>query len=65
MRNAFSLLLVLHATIHIAGYAKAFGLASLEQLRIPISRPMGMLWLVAAVLLLAAVAALFVAPRWF
>jgi hypothetical protein len=47
------------------GFAKAFGLASLEQLRVPISRPMGVLWLVAAVLLIAAVAALFTAPRWF
>lgn len=65
MRIAFSLLLTLHAIIHIMGFAKAFGLASLEQLRVPISRPMGMLWLVAAVLLLAAVAALFTAPRWF
>ena len=65
MRPAFSLLLTLHAFIHMLGFARAFGLASLEQLRIPISRPMGMLWLVAAVLLLAAVAALFIAPRWF
>lgn len=65
MRIAFSLLLTLHAIIHIMGFAKAFGLASLEQLRVPISRPMGGLWLVAAVLLIAAVAALFTAPRWF
>ena len=65
MRIAFSLLLTLHAVIHMMGFAKAFGLASPAQLRVPISRPMGMLWLVAAVLLLAAVAALFTAPRWF
>lgn len=65
MRIGFSLLLVPHAIIHIMGFAKAFGLVSLEQLRIPISRPMGTLWLVATALLLAAVAALFAAPRWF
>jgi hypothetical protein len=65
MRIAFSLLLTLHAAIHILGFAKAFGLASLEQLEIPISRPMGVLWLAAAILLIAAVVALFTAPRWF
>jgi len=65
MRIAFSLLITLHAVIHIMGFAKAFGLASLEQLRVPISRPMGLLWLVAAVLLIAAAAAIFTLPRWF
>lgn len=65
MRIAFSLLITLHAIIHIMGFAKAFGLASLEQLRVPISRPMGLLWLVAAVLLIAAAAAIFTMPRWF
>jgi hypothetical protein len=65
MRIAFALLITLHAIIHIMGFAKAFGLASLEQLRVPISRPMGVLWLVAAVLLVAAAAAIFAVPRWF
>jgi len=65
MRISFSLLITLHAIIHIMGFAKAFGLASLEQLRVPISRPMGLLWLVAAVLLITAGAALFTAHRWF
>jgi hypothetical protein len=65
MRIAFSLLLTFHGVIHIMGFAKAFGLASLEQLQIPISRPMGVLWILAAILLIGAVAALFTAPRWF
>ena len=65
MRIAFSTLIALHALIHLMGFAKAFGLASLAQLKLPISRPMGVLWLAAAVLLLAAVALLFASPRWF
>ncbi len=65
MRIAFSSLITVHALIHVMGFAKAFGLASLAQLKIPVSRPMGVLWLAAAVLILAAVALLFVAPRWF
>lgn len=65
MRIGFSALIVLHALIHVMGFAKAFGLASLVQLKMPISRPMGALWLAAAVLILAAVALLFAAPQWF
>jgi hypothetical protein len=65
VRTAFPLLLAVHAIIHIMGFAKAFGLAPLTQLKTPISRPMGLLWLAAAVLLCAAVAVFFVAPRWF
>lgn len=65
MRIAFSILIAAHALIHVMGFAKAFELASLAQLRIPVSRPMGVLWLAAAVSILAAVALLFAAPRWF
>lgn len=65
MLIAFSLLLAVHALIHVMGFVKAFELAPLTQLKLPISRPMGVLWLAAAVLLVAAVALLFAAPRWF
>jgi len=65
MRIAFSALIALHALIHVMGFAKAFGRASLTQLKIPISRPMGVLWLAAAVLILSAALLLFTAPRWF
>lgn len=64
-RFAFSALMAIHALIHLMGFAKAFELASFAQLKIPISRPMGLLWLVATVLILAAVVLLFAAPRWF
>lgn len=65
MRTVFTLLLILHALIHLMGVAKAFGLAALPQLGIPISRPMGGLWLLATLLLLAAAVALWAAPRVF
>ncbi len=65
MRVAFSLLVSVHALIHVMGFVQAFELAPLAQLKLPISRPMGVLWLAAAGLLLAAVALLFAAPRWF
>src|SRR5512136_2591201 len=65
MRIAVSLLLAVHALIHVMGFVKAFEFAPLAQLKLPIPRPMGVLWLAATVLLAAAVALLFAAPRWF
>lgn len=64
MKIAFAVVLAVHGLIHVMGFLKAFGTA-LPQLTLPISRPMGVLWLVAAVLLLFADATLFAAPRWF
>lgn len=58
-------LLVLHALIHLMGMAKAFGLAELPQLTQPISRPWGVAWLAAAVLVLASAVALAIGARRF
>lgn len=65
MRMALAFVLTAHGLIHLMGFAKAFGYAALPQLAIPISRPMGVLWLLATLFLLAAVAALWAAPRAF
>jgi hypothetical protein len=65
VRIAFCVLLAGHALIPLMGFVKAFGFASLAQLTKPIPRPMGVLWLAAAALLVAAVTALLAAPRWF
>lgn len=65
MRLAFAALVVVHAVIHLMGVAKAFDLAPLEQLKLPISPTAGVFWLVSAVLLLTACALFFIAPRWF
>ena len=65
MRIALAVLLTIHALIHLMGFLKAFGFAELPQLKIPISKPLGVAWLVAALALLGAAAALFVAPRAF
>ncbi|MDP1827849.1 MAG: hypothetical protein Q8L48_31535 [Archangium sp.] len=63
MRWALTGLLLLHGLIHSMGFLKAFGLAELTQLHQPISRPLGVLWLVATVAML--VAAFAVPARWF
>lgn len=64
MRTAFALLIGLHGAIHLIGFAKAFGFGA-EQ---PGStfRPVGLLWLLAAVSYLAAAVMLSAWPeRWW
>ena len=63
MMLAFALVVALHGLIHLLGTAKAFGAAELPQLTEPISPPLGMVWLAAAVLLVSAAALLFFWPR--
>jgi len=65
MKLLFALLLLVHGLIHLMGPAKAFGLAELPQLAQSISKPMALVWLSAAVLLLATATALFVWPQWW
>ncbi len=65
LRIIFAIMVALHGLIHLMGFAKAFGYAELPQLTQPISRPSGTLWLAAALLCLATVAALFLTPRWW
>ena len=63
MAVVFAVVLVVHGLIHLLGFAKAFGLADLPQLTQPIAHWLGVVWLLAAVLFVAAAAALFMWPR--
>jgi hypothetical protein len=63
MMLAFAILLVVHGLIHLLGVVKAFGLADLPQVTQPISPALGLVWLLTAVLFIAAAAALFIWPR--
>src|SRR3954464_4342999 len=56
-------LLVAHGLLHFLGFAKAFGYASLPQFTQPISRELGVLWLMAGLLVCASAIALVVRPR--
>jgi hypothetical protein len=55
MRIPFLIILSLHSLIHLLGFAKAFGLASLPQLTKHITKPLGLAWLITTLLLAAAV----------
>jgi len=65
LTTVFAIVLVVHALIHVLGFAKAFGFAELPQLTQPVSPFLGVLWLLAALLFLAAAGLLFVWPRWW
>lgn len=60
MKWFFILLVVIHALIHLLGFLKAFQLAEINQLTQHISKPMGLLWLLALILFLAAIIQLII-----
>ncbi|MEQ8575185.1 MAG: hypothetical protein RIB63_14040, partial [Fulvivirga sp.] len=50
MRITLTILIALHGAIHLLGFVKAFGLVEVENLKEPISKPLGMMWLAVFVL---------------
>src|SRR3954465_10725755 len=54
IRYLITVLLLVHGLIHLMGFAKAFNLANINQLTAAISKPAGILWLLAAVLFIGA-----------
>ena len=65
IRTVFIVVLVLHGLIHLMGFTKAYGYAELPSLTQPISRSLGTLWFLAALLLLASAGAVSFWPRWW
>jgi hypothetical protein len=63
MKWALAAFILLHALLHTMGFAKAFGLAQLEALKVPIGRAAGVAWLVAGLLLVAAAVLIAIGPR--
>jgi len=54
LRILFSIIVAVHALIHIMGFVKAFNITEIKELTVPISKTMGILWLLAALLFIAA-----------
>ncbi len=47
MRMAFLILVIVHGLIHLLGFVKAFGLSEVKELTQTISKPYGVIWLLA------------------
>ncbi|HCY00554.1 MAG TPA: hypothetical protein DG754_10485 [Bacteroidales bacterium] len=53
MRIILAILIGLHGIIHLFGFLKAFGISEFNSISQPISKPLGILWLLAFVLFMA------------
>lgn len=65
MKIALVALALLHGLIHFMGFLKAFKLAEISQLTLPISKPAGIVWLLAAVLFGAVASAVLARQEWW
>ena len=64
IRWTVGLIVVIHGLIHLMGVVEGFGWADVSQLTEPISASMGVAWLVAAVVVVAAGVMLLAGLRW-
>jgi hypothetical protein len=55
LRNLFILVTAVHGLIHMMGFAKAFGYGNMKQLTVRISKPAGIIWLIATLLFIITV----------
>ncbi|NOX87899.1 MAG: hypothetical protein GXO77_02655 [Calditrichaeota bacterium] len=53
MKIVFVIIIAFHGLIHLLGFVKAFELSEIKELTQPVSKPFGVLWLVAFLLLIA------------
>lgn len=65
MKLLFAIGLVVHGLIHLMGIAKAFGIIEIPQLTQHITRPLGVLWLLATALFIATATLLYTWPQWW
>ncbi|GGM40614.1 hypothetical protein GCM10011351_28520 [Paraliobacillus quinghaiensis] len=65
MKGIFLFLIFIHGLIHLMGFLKAFRMAELNQLTIQISKPIGLLWLITAILFLLALFSILLNQDWW
>ena len=65
MKTIFSFLVIIHALIHLLGFAKAFQLVNINQLTQSISKPIGMLWLFTALLFVFSIILFLLKKEWW
>ena len=65
LRIALLVTFFIHGLIHLMGFTKAFQLAEIDQLTLPISKSSGVFWLIGCLLMLGSGAALLLKLNWW
>lgn len=65
MKIVLVVIILLHGLIHLMGFVKAFGLANISEMRLPISRGWGLLWLIATLMLILSGMLLFLSVSFW
>ena len=66
MKILFMIILIIHGLIHLLGFLKAFLLAELNEITNPVSKSLGLLWLLTSLILVSAGTMLFLKnPIWW
>lgn len=53
LQYLFAALVFLHGLIHLVGYTKAFRYSELKNITVPISKPVGVIWITTCLLFIA------------
>ena len=53
MNIAFAIFILIHGLIHALGFLKAFGIAEIEELKMPITKASGSIWLLTSFIFIA------------
>ena len=61
----FASVLIIHGLIHLMGFVKAFQLAKINQLTQTIHKPIGLLWLISALLFITSTAIFLLKNDWW
>ncbi|MEO9966654.1 MAG: DUF6544 family protein [Reichenbachiella sp.] len=64
-RILFAFVLLIHGMIHFLGFVKAFGFFPVDQLSQPISKPLGLIWLILGTLFLVGIFSLLTNKEWW
>lgn len=66
LKYILAFIIIVHGLIHFMGFAKAFNYAEMKQLAIPISKTVGSLWIIAALLfIITAILMLLKKENWW
>ncbi len=65
IKAVFASVIIIHGFIHLMGFVKAFQLAEINQLTQTIHKPIGLLWLISAVLFITAAAVFLLKKDWW